>query len=72
MKTRKIKLQFADEANNAKMITVDYPRDDANATEIKEAMDQMVGAGILQSKEGPITTTSKAYEEMLERNEFDI
>lgn len=72
MKTKKIKLQFADDMKNSKMLTVDYPKAEISGSDIKTAMDEIVNSQALLGKEGPIQAKVKAYEEVIEKNTYNI
>ena len=72
MKTRKIKMQFADMKDSQKMLTVDYPKEEIETDEVKAAMDEIVASKVLSGKEGQIQKSIKAYEEIVDRNEYMI
>ncbi|MDD7306764.1 MAG: DUF2922 domain-containing protein [Peptoniphilaceae bacterium] len=72
MKTRKIKMQFADMKDSPKMLTVDYPKEEIETDEVKAAMDEIVASKVLSGKEGQIQKSIKAYEEIVDRNEYMI
>jgi hypothetical protein len=72
MKINKVKLHFADEMKNSKMLTVDYPNESLDSQTVKAAMDKIIETEVLLGKEGPITTKVKAYSEETERSDFNI
>lgn len=72
MNSEKIKLAFADGESKARMLTVDYPKDQITGTEIQTAMDDIISSQVLLGKESLLGKKVKAYREKVERSEYNI
>jgi hypothetical protein len=72
MEQRKLKMSFKDDKNNSKMLTMDFPKAFYDEGEVKVAMDKIIASKVLQTKEGPVTSKVKAYEETITRKEENI
>lgn len=72
MANRKLKLYFKDASYNQKSLSVDYPKTDYSADELKSAMDRMLASGVLVTKYGPVTIKDKAELETITRRALEI
>ena len=72
MANRKLKLYFKDASLNQKSVSVDYPRNDYNPSELKAAMDRMLASTVLVTKNGVVTLKDKAELETVTKRELEI
>lgn len=72
MKRETIVLQFADTEDNTRNVTVGYPKEAADSTEVKTAMDSMIESNVLMCKEGEVSKKKKAYSKIVEISNFNI
>ena len=72
MADKKLKLYFKDNSANAKSITIDYPKQEYNKEEVKNAMNQIINSKVISTKNGVIATKTKAQIETIEKEDIDI
>lgn len=70
-KTR-IKMQFKDESGSTRIITIDRPREDITDTDIKNAMEEILAAKALSTKNGLLVAKVKAFKETVEQTDYKI
>ena len=69
---KKLKLYFKDANGSQRTITIDKPKPSYTDTDIKTAMDKMIGANVLMTSKGPIATREKAHVEKKKKNPFQV
>lgn len=72
MDRRILKLKFRDEYGKMKTLSLNYPKVELNSTEIKDAMDKIIGSEVIETKEGKVSKIDQAYIENISREEFPL
>ncbi|EGC82693.1 DUF2922 domain-containing protein [Anaerococcus prevotii] len=70
-KTR-IKMQFKDETGSTRIISIDRPREDITDTDVKNAMEEILAAKALSTKNGLLVEKVKAFKETVEQTDYKI
>lgn len=70
-KTR-VKLQFRDEKGSTRIISIDRPKEGLTNEEVKKAMDEIIAAKALGTKNGNLVAKVKAVKETVESHDFDV
>lgn len=65
---RKLKLYFKDANNGSKTVTIDYPKDSYEASEVEGAMTAMIEADVIRTKNGNIAVIDKAELETVSKD----
>lgn len=72
MSMRKLKLYFKDQIQNAKSLTIDYPKADYDGKVLYETMDKIIASKVLLTKNGPIVAKTKAEIETIDKKEITL
>lgn len=67
-----VKLQFQDEQDKYRLISVLRPREDITDTDVKQAMEDILASKALATKNGVLTTKKAAWKESKERTDYQI
>lgn len=69
---KKLKLYFKDAENTQRTVSIDYPKDSYQDSDINEAMDQILKSGVLETKKGALATKANAEMETIEKAPYTI
>lgn len=69
---RKLKLYFKDAENAQRTVSIDYPSQNYTESEINDAMDKIIASGVLETKNGKLTTKANAEMETIEKSPYNI
>lgn len=69
---KKLKLYFKDAQNTQRTVSIDYPKDSYQDSDINEAMDQILKSGVLETKKGALATKASAEMEVIEKSPYTI
>lgn len=69
---RKLKLYFKDAENAQRTVSIDYPSKNYTESEINDAMDKIIASGVLETKNGKLTTKANAEMETVEKSPYNI
>lgn len=69
---RKLKLYFKDTENAQRTVSIDYPSQNYTESDINDAMDKIIASGVLETKNGKLTTKANAEMETVEKSPYNI
>ena len=69
---KKLKLYFKDAQNTQRTVSVDYPKESYQDSDINAAMDQILKSGVLETKKGALATKASAEMEVIEKSPYTI
>ena len=69
---KKLKLYFKDAENTQRTISIDYPKESYQDTDINSAMDKILKSGALETKKGALATKANAEMETIEKAPYTI
>lgn len=69
---KKLKLYFKDDQNTQRTVSIDYPKDSYQDSDINAAMDQILKSGVLETKKGALATKASAEMEVIEKSPYTI
>lgn len=69
---KKLKLYFKDAQNTQRTVSIDYPKDSYQDSDINAAMDQILKSGVLETKKGALATKASAEMEVIEKAPYTI
>lgn len=69
---KKLKLYFKDAQNTQRTVSIDYPKDSYQDSDINAAMDQILKSGVLETKKGALATKASAEMEVIEKSPYTI
>lgn len=69
---RKLKLYFKDSENAQRTVSIDYPSQNYTESDINDAMDKIIASGVLETKNGKLTTKANAEMETIEKSPYNI
>ena len=70
--SKKLKLHFKDAGNTQRTVSIDHPKESYQDTDISSAMEKIIVSGVLETKNGKLTTKANAEIETIEKTPYDL